>query len=541
MSSASSVEGKIGDAPDGETPGSNLKNDIARCEMCISLAARTGVRIPEFMLRAVKTARAELEAAKVSPGTEAAFYNAMAHIVAHAPYPNARVADDLRHCADVVSHAGLTGKPISRPDIEALSVARQAQKDFTWSATVEVPFYDAMSRITHAVAPVVGETVGAQARKGARRATRNYSISAAALTLFVLVLSCLLFAIRQISDDIQDGIQKNDPIALMMHNQLQAYAAALTKANEHPSGDVLAQMQNSPEAVAIKDTLQKFATNNRQLYSDIERTKTISGLFFWMPNSIGKRIFELFGKQWGVNWGIVPSQYAKDCDKAEIADVPDEGFTFSNGVKYGFRLIWPDPPPAADWECTTDSIRHALEIDLPLFDIGIAPDKKNRMIPDDTVKQGFQKIAIYQQIRATANYARDNILTFVGMTTGFILPILYAWLGATAAILRKLRDDTAACLFHPEYSKVANRSHVTTAVIVGISIGLFSELVYGGREMSPLAIAFVAGYASDRFFQFVDRLVQALFPSDISQKLHPAAQQREDPAQPGGAPQPARS
>ncbi|EEA01129.1 Peptidoglycan-binding domain 1 protein [Burkholderia sp. H160] len=165
MRSASSVEGKNGGAPAGETPGLNLNNDVARCEMCISLAARTGVRIPEFMLRAVKTARAELEAAKVRPGMELAFYNAMAHIV---------------------SHAGLTGKPISRPDIEALSVARQAQKDFTWSTTVEVPFYDAMSRITHAVAPAVGDTVGAEARKGARRATRSYSISAVALTLFVL-------------------------------------------------------------------------------------------------------------------------------------------------------------------------------------------------------------------------------------------------------------------------------------------------------------------------------------------------------------------
>ncbi|MBC8724310.1 hypothetical protein F6X37_22770 [Paraburkholderia sp. 31.1] len=186
MSSASSVEGKNGGAPDDETPGSSLKNDIACCEMCISLAARTGVRIPEFMLRPVKTARAELEAAKVRSRTEFAFDNATAPIVAHSPCPNAKVADDLRHRADVVSHAGLTGKPISRPDIEAPSVARQAHKDFTWSATVEVPFYDAMSRISHAVAPGVFETVGAEARRGARRATRNYSISVVALTLFVL-------------------------------------------------------------------------------------------------------------------------------------------------------------------------------------------------------------------------------------------------------------------------------------------------------------------------------------------------------------------
>jgi hypothetical protein len=396
-----------------------------------------------------------------------------------------------------------------------------------------------MSRISQAIDPVSGETVGAEARSGARIAIRNYSVSAAALTFFVLVLSCLLFVIKQISDDVQDGILKNDPMALVMHNQLQAYSAAIAKANDHASADVLSQMQNSPEAVAIKETLQKFATNNRQLYSDIERTRTISRLFFWVPNLVGEHVFALFGEPWGESWGIVSSRYTDGCNKAEAASAANQDFTFLEGMKYGFSLNWPVPPPVASWECTTESIRRALEVDLPLFDIGTAADNKHRMIPEDTVKQGFQKIAIYQQLRATANYARDNILTFVGMSTGFVLPILYAWLGATAAILRKLRDDTAACLFHPEYSKVANRSHVTTAVIVGISIGLFSDFVHGGTEVSPLAIAFVAGYASDRFFQFVDRLVQALFPSDDSQKQQFNEQTREASSRMGKAARPA--
>ena len=505
-------------ATNGEKPRLNLRDDIARCEMCISLAARAGVRIPEDILRNVNYARADLDGGKISPERESTFYNAMAYIVAKAPYPNAKVADDLKRCAEVVSHAGLNGKQLEESDIDAVAVARQAQKDFTWSATVEVPFYDAMSRITEAIAPVAGETVGTEARKGARIAIRNYSFSAVALTFFVLALSCLLFVIKQISEDIKVGIQSNDPIALMMHNQLQAYDAAITKANENPTRDVLAQMQNSPEADAIKDTLQKFATNNRQLYSDILRTRTISRLFFWVPNVLGERFFSLFGKSWGEDWGMVASQYAKKCSEADIK---------------GSRL-------PAHWECSTESIRAALEVDLPLFNIGLSSDKR-RVIPEDTVNQGFQKIAIYQQIRATAKYAQDNILTFVGMMTGFVLPILYAWLGADAAILRKLRDDTAACLFHPEYSKVANRSHVTTAVIVGISIGLFSDFVHEGQTLSPLAIAFVAGYASDRFFQFIDRLVQTLFPSESSQRQRPAELKREGQTRAGGTPRTAQS
>ncbi|MGF6931133.1 hypothetical protein OKW41_000272 [Paraburkholderia sp. UCT70] len=504
-------------ATNGENPRLNLRDDIARCEICISLAARAGVRIPEDILRAVKNARADLERGEISPERESAFYYAMAYIVAKAPYPNAKVADDLKRCSEVVSHAGLNGKKLAGSDVDALAAARQAQRDFTWSPTVEVPFYDAMSRITEAVAPVVGETVGAEAREGARKAIRNYSYSAAALTLVVLALSCLLFAIKEISDDIKAVIQNNDPIALTMHNQLQAYDASIKKANDNIQHDTLAQIQNSPEADAIKETLQKFATNNRQLYSDIQRTGSISKLFFWVPNALGERVYGLFGEDWGEDWGIVRKQYAKDC-KRDVGGAPLPG----------------------DWECSTESMRAALEIDIPLFNIGVSADKKT-VIPEDTVNQGFQKIALYQQIRATAKYALDNILTFVGMTTGFVLPILYAWLGANAAILRKLRDDTAACLFHPEYSKVANRSHVITAVIVGISIGLFSDIVQEGKTLSPLAIAFIAGYASDRFFQFLDRLVATLFPSDSSRGQQLPEHEGESQPREGVTRQPAQS
>ncbi|MCC8395900.1 hypothetical protein LJ656_25265 [Paraburkholderia sp. MMS20-SJTR3] len=540
MSVASSANG-IGD----ESLQDKLRQDIGYCEMCISQAARAGVAIPELRIRAVKLARAQLHAGAVDPETEAAFYTAMAHIVAHAPYPNAKVAADLRCCAEVVSHAGITGKALATSDLSALAAARNAQKEFDWSPAVEVPFYDAMTRMTESIAPVSGDTVGAEARKGARKAIRKYSILAALLTLLVLVLSCLLFAIKQISEDVEQRIKESDPMALTMHNELQAYSSALSKANDEVnqrrSEEVLEQVQNSPEAVVIKETLQKFAANNRQLYSDIERTRTISRLFFWLPNEVGQHLYALFGKPWGEYWGIVSSRYTQNCKLVEITSVPEPNFAFSNGMTYGFRLVWPTQPLGADWECSSNSLRHALEIDLPLFDIGTASDQKIHQIPKDTVNQGFQKIALYQQIRATANYARDNILTFVGMTTGFVLPILYAWLGATAAILRKLRDDTAACLFHPEYSKVANRAHVTTAVIVGISIGLFSDLLQEGKSISPLAVAFVAGYASDRFFQFIDRLVHALFPSNRELPEPPPEPKRERPASAGETPLPAQT
>jgi hypothetical protein len=138
--------------------------------------------------------------------------------------------------------------------------------------------------------------------------------------------------------------------------------------------------------------------------------------------------------------------------------------------------------------------------------------------PENDVDEGFQKIAAYQDIRAMAVYGRDIILSLVGIVTGFVLPVLYSWLGACAAILRKINIECKTNTFHPENSTVDHRSHITCAIIVGIAIGLLSDLIEGGSSLSPLAIAFVAGYASNKFFYFIDRLVDSMFPTQVSKE-----------------------
>jgi hypothetical protein len=135
------------------------------------------------------------------------------------------------------------------------------------------------------------------------------------------------------------------------------------------------------------------------------------------------------------------------------------------------------------------------------------------------VNQGFEKIAAYQDIRAMAMRARDFNVAFVGSAVGFLLPFFYALLGANAAVLRQLHVETRNSTFHPEHSKIEKRVRLTTAAIVGITIGLFSNFLQGGKAASPLAIAFAAGYASDKLFEFVNRIVGAIFPSSRSDKV----------------------
>ncbi len=509
---ASGDEGKI------VRDSSRVEKDFAKCEQLISLGASAGIELAAGDLQAIQNVQSQLRAGRLTVAAQAEFYCAMARIVSVVPYPSQRVSNDVQLCSEVVSHAARTGKTLDKSDLEAFTQARAAQRTLEWHHGVETRFYDSMARISKSVAPVAAETASSEARQGARIAIRNYSIAALVLTFAVLLVSCLMFIIKQISDDISEVIKRNDPLAVSMHNQLQIYAAAIDKANETATVDALVQMQNSPDAVVIKESLQTFATNNRQLFSDVTRTRAITHFIFRIPNGVGRL---LLGKHWGEDWGGVDSRYGENCPASEVpvqtAGLPVQmverpvravGVQFVSPT-YGFAL-----PPSGGWQCSAVSIRHALEIDLPIFALGETANKK-KMIPQDAINHGFQKIAVSQDVRAMATYARDIILVTVASVTGFILPILYAWLGACASILRRLRADTTASLFHPEYSKVDNRSHVTTAVIVGISIGLFSNLLQAGTDISPLAIAFIAGYASDKFFEFIDRLVHAIFPSHV--------------------------
>jgi hypothetical protein len=473
------------DFSDGE-PGPRAAADIAKCEALISHAAETGTILEKTDVDAVRGARAAFDQGIWSRAIGSAFYGAMSRIAASVQYPGRRIVVDLDHCRDLVSYGAKNGKPLDEHDIEAMSKARTAQQDHTWNPEIESAFYAAMSRIAHAVTPVVAETAGDEARRGARRAIRIYTHSAIALTLLVVSLSCLLFVANQVSTDIATVVKANDAAALTLHNQLQAHAVAIADADKKDSAAVVA-LQNSQPALQIKEELQRFATNNRQLFADVSRISAFT-------TSLGL--------------GAIRSPYKAPCDAEENVLNFQGAYRTSHSPKY-----YGGKATSGDWQCNPDVARKVLEITLPLLAKPSAEPGDTHLPTDvEAVAQGFQKIAVYQDIRAMALYANDIILSIVGAVTGFLLPVLYAWLGACAAILRQLSADSAANTFHPEHSKVANSAHVTSAIIVGISIGLFSKLLEGGKEVSPLAIAFVAGYASDKFFFFVDRLVAAMFP-----------------------------
>ena len=135
--------------------------------------------------------------------------------------------------------------------------------------------------------------------------------------------------------------------------------------------------------------------------------------------------------------------------------------------------------------------RQALQLPVPLTDAATA---------------GFDKIKTYQDIRTYAKDVQQMNLMIYGAITAYLLPILYALLGACAYALRSLSQQIIARTYTPTYADFAR---IIIAVIAGLVVGLFNNFTQG-ISLSPLAVAFLVGYAVEIFFSFLDAFLETL-------------------------------
>jgi hypothetical protein len=100
----------------------------------------------------------------------------------------------------------------------------------------------------------------------------------------------------------------------------------------------------------------------------------------------------------------------------------------------------------------------------------------------------------------------DDVSFFYGAFTACLLPVLYALLGTCAYLLRSFEQQMATRTFIPS---IANSARFLIAAIGGAVVGLFNNFTIGqGASVPPLAIAFLAGYAVDVFFAFLEGMLQ---------------------------------
>jgi hypothetical protein len=106
----------------------------------------------------------------------------------------------------------------------------------------------------------------------------------------------------------------------------------------------------------------------------------------------------------------------------------------------------------------------------------------------------------------------DMLLVFL---SGYLLPMLYGLLGACAYVLRKLSDEIDK-LTYAHDARVRYSLQLNIGLLAGLAVGWFIKPGSGDTNLvslSPLALAFIAGYGSDLFFAALDKVVQAFAPT----------------------------
>ena len=102
----------------------------------------------------------------------------------------------------------------------------------------------------------------------------------------------------------------------------------------------------------------------------------------------------------------------------------------------------------------------------------------------------------------------QSYLVIIGI---YLLPLLYGIMGGLSFVLREITSEVRSLTF----SRVTNTKYllrIVLASLAGLSIGLFwgdleKTQQFGIASLSPMLLAFLAGYCVEYLFMFIERIV----------------------------------
>ena len=128
---------------------------------------------------------------------------------------------------------------------------------------------------------------------------------------------------------------------------------------------------------------------------------------------------------------------------------------------------------------------------------------------------GFFAVSDSTKQEPDSTIVRGKLNLLLVFLSSYLLPMLYGLLGACAFVLRKLSDEIDK-LTYAHDAQVRYSLRLNIGILSGLVVGWFIKPTPGDTalaSLSPLALAFIAGYGSDLFFAALDRIVQAFAPS----------------------------
>ncbi|MGX7000498.1 hypothetical protein [Caballeronia sp. KNU42] len=414
----------------------------------------------------------------------------------------------------MLTYATDKGIRISKQDSQNVAAAGQAFARGKWTNKVESNLYTTKSKLADAIKPVTTETLAPGALHCARKSTRFYFKATLVIAGILLPLSMVVFANAKLTSSSKALIEANDKMAVTLYNELEDHRDKIIIQKQ-----VLIAASSSPASSASTARVGRTAKD-----AGLERIPVCmepSGADGATAINVGATSCSLSEASLtnGVTEpGMNADEILADTPSALLIKAALQDFARNNRALYAQTrwLSWLNRADlrnvyASPWMLDQTTLRENLELRLPILtnpnrlkkhDVSMNDET---MGPEHAIDDGLQKLAVYQDIRAMAQDAeRTSDILWAAITT-YVLPVLYAVLGSLAFILRDLSEQSVSKTFHPTHGRFVNRVRLVIAVIVGTVIGLFDNFWHDSVvSASPLAIAFIGGYAANTFFAFLD-------------------------------------
>ncbi|HLJ14381.1 MAG TPA: hypothetical protein VKV15_07795 [Bryobacteraceae bacterium] len=332
-----------------------------------------------------------------------------------------------------------------------------------WDETVSANLLAALTQLAADLYPITPESLDASAGKLTKPTITILKWWALILAVPIVLFSVLGFVSSSISNAIRADIKSCNDLVVKLRGELGTEAAPKAGTPEKPfppslnEGDVITQLQ------LYASTIRAIDARSRQLN--------------WLVFNVERDPFA------DLRWD------SKESKKQREAGRQGTAAGGNNEQKI-------DPDCAQTIEAMTDN-----ECKLKaMFQLPVGLPNMPKAL--DTLT------TTYQGVRSFGQDVLDLVSVSYGAITTCLLPILYALLGTCAYLLRCFEEQLRTLTFMP--SSRANWARFLIAGIGGAVVGLFGNFsITDGASISPLAIAFLVGYAVDVFFSFLENLLKS--------------------------------
>jgi hypothetical protein len=376
--------------------------------------------------------------------------------------------ESLEDASVLLWYATREGKQVSKETISDIVLAQSSLIGGTRNAEIEGRFWGALRELAAAVQPASIDSIlatysypfGQHGQSGKRRLVdaaatkKKYSLTAIVVLVLLLVVQIYWFMGTTFRADLESHRNELDHIAGSLR-EMKLIERTLDVA---ASGHQDAANVKREETPTSKNALESVKTSTSDVASNLSTDNMVIDYINATNRSFRVQRM-LMGDSWMMKkWDLVtwlvgePAQESKE----DLPGLPADAYYNS-----------PD--------------KHLVSIENTLF--------------EDQLK---------------VELALLNSKSMLAILSQYVLPLLYGLLGALAYILRTLSSEIQNVTF-TRGSEIRYSLRWPLGMLGGVTVGLFFDpaQLSGFAAITPLGLAFLAGYGVELLFTGLDRLVSA--------------------------------